>query len=107
MQSSTPEAEAINYFLEDLDALKTMELDNKYSALEALGLQPALSEEFKSLVGNLGTVYSIYQILQADLQGDDVKVAGNSLKLVVNQVFGTITSALSSTVMSAALVAVA
>ncbi len=107
MQSSTPEAEAINYFLEDLDALKTMELDIKYSALEALGLLPSLSEEFKSLVGNLGTAYSIYQILQADLQGDDVKVAGNSLKLVVNQVFGTITSALSSTVMSAALVAVA
>lgn len=107
MQSSTPEAEAINYFLEDLDALKTMELDIKYSALEALGLLPSLSEEFKSLVGNLGTAYSIYQILQADLQGDNVKVAGNSLKLVVNQVFGTITSALSSTVMSAALVAVA
>lgn len=107
MQSSTPEAEAINYFLEDLDALKTMELDIKYSALEALGLLPSLSEEFKSLVGNLGTAYSIYQILQADLQGDDVKVAGNTLKLVVNQVFGTITSALSSTVMSAALVAVA
>lgn len=107
MQSSTPEAEAINYFLEDLDALKTMELDIKYSALEALGLLPSLSEEFKSLVGNLGTAYSIYQIMQADLQGDDVKVAGNTLKLVVNQVFGTITSALSSAVMTASLVAVA
>ncbi len=107
MDAPSPELQAIDEYLNDVDVVKTLGLDFGYSSLESMGFLPSFSEEFGKLISNVGVGLNIYQVCHAAYEGDEASVAGGTLKLMLGQITSGLASVLQSSIMTASMCAVA
>lgn len=81
-------ADLFDTYCDDAGTAMQIGIDITYQGMKALGLDRPNLDELAGVMGNLGLIMSVYQIIRADFHRDDVQVAGNTLKLCLNQVLG-------------------
>lgn len=92
MTSDDPDAEAIRKWKEDYSFWQTVGLDGGYNLLSGIGFSQANVDKAVSIVGWLGTALTFLDVVAADIKGDNLGVAVNSLK-TINSIAGAYASA--------------
>ena len=85
----------------------TLGFDITWSALNAGGVESKLFEETSEKIGNVGTLFAIYDILRAGFSGDDKTAGINTMKYLYSQVSSALSDAIGTSIMSAAMCSVA
>lgn len=82
-------------------------IDGGWNYLQALGVSSEAIGHATDVVGYLGTAICIYDVLMADIKGDDVGVAANTLKAVLGYSSSALASAIGTGIMQASMGTVA
>lgn len=98
---------AVQAWKDDFGFWQSVGLDGGYSMLGSLGFSTEAVDNAVELVGDLGTAITIVDIINADLSGDDLGVASNTLKLVMSQATNSMASAVGTSAMQASMGVVA
>ena len=98
---------AIQAWRDDYSFWQSVGLDGGWNLLQAIGFQPDAVSEACDLVGFMGTMFTIYDVAAADIKGDDISVAANTLKAICGFVSGKLSSAVGTSIMSASMIGVA
>ena len=85
----------------------TLGFDITWSALNAGGVESLLFEKTSEKIGNVGTLFAIYDILRAGFSGDDKTAGINTMKYLYSQVSSALSDAIGTSIMSAAMCSVA
>lgn len=85
----------------------TLGFDITWSALNAGGVESQLFEKTSEKIGNVGTLFAIYDILRAGFSGDDKTAGINTMKYLYSQVSSALSDAIGTSIMSAAMCSVA
>lgn len=101
--SDDPEAEAIRAWKDDVGFWQSVGIDGGYSLLTALGFESEFLGGFFDIMGNMGTASTILDVIGADIRGDDIGVASNTLKTVMSLTVGKMASAVGTGIMSASM----
>lgn len=105
--SDHPDAEAIETFGGQYSEASQLGLDFGFNAIQSLGFGSELLEDFSGVLGHLGVALSVWQICRDDFHDNKAQLAGNSMKLVMSQIVGTMSSFCSSAIMKASMASVA
>lgn len=82
-------------------------MDMGYNTITAFGFENALLEKYGTLLSDLGTCFSLYQIARYHYDGNDARVAGNSIKTLGQFWIGRAASACKNATLTASLAATA
>jgi hypothetical protein len=111
MSSDDPDKQMIAKFKDDMGLWQTIGLDGIWSIVngvgESLGFTAEKMNSAVDIMGNIGTYLSILDVAAAEIRGDDVGVAGGTLKTVMNITVGKMAAAIGTPVMSVSMGAVA
>ncbi len=105
--SDNPEVKAIETWGGQYGDCTQLGLDVGFQALQSLGFGSDALEEFAGVLGHVGTAVSVYQIMRNDYQGNDAQVAGQALKVCLNQALGWTTYYCGTAILSASMAAIA
>ena len=103
VSSDEPEQEAIMKWKNDVGFLQTIGLDGGYNLLTALGFESEFLGKCVEVAGYLGTASTVLDVIRADIRGDDVGVASNTLKAILGFATGQMASAIGTSIMSASM----
>lgn len=103
MSSDDPDVEAAMKFKEDMSFWQSVGLDGGYSMLSSLGFTPEAVDHAVEVVGYMGIAMTILDVIAADLKGDDLGVATNTLKSILAFATSQMSSAIGTGVMSASM----
>lgn len=103
MSSDDPDVEAAMKFKEDMGFWQNVGLDGGYSMLSSLGFTPEAIDNAVEVVGYIGIAMTILDVIAADLKGDDLGVAANTLKSILAFATSQMSSAIGTGVMSASM----
>lgn len=109
---------------DDPKVVEALEFKNEMGLWQSLGLdgfyqgavsvteplfdfKPGVIDNAVSMVGEIGTALTILDVVRADLQGDNIGVASNTLKVLMAKTAGTAASWIGTPVMAASLSLVA
>ncbi len=101
--SDDPEAQAIRAWKDDVGFWQTVGIDGGYTLLTALGFESEVLGDMFNIMGNLGTAVTCLDVVGAAVNGDDVGVAANTLKVIMAATVGKMASAIGTNIMSASM----
>ena len=101
--SDDPEAQAIRAWKDDVGFWQTVGIDGGYTLLTALGFESEFLGDIFNIMGNLGTAVTCLDVVGAAVNGDDVGVAANTLKVIMAATVGKMASAIGTNIMSASM----
>lgn len=90
-----------------LSVFKQFGFDITWNAFNAGGVQSELYEKANKMMGTVGTLCASYDILRAGLSGDSQTAGINTMKLMLSKVTDAMSNAIGTSVMTAAMCAVA
>ena len=98
---------SIQAWRDDYSFWQSIGLDGGHNLLSAAGLTSDAISKCVDIVGYLGTAATVLDVAKADLQGDDVGVASNTLKAILGFTTGQAASAIGTSMMSVSMAGVA
>ena len=110
--SDSPQMEQAMKFKEDLGLWQSLGLDGFYTAVVSvteplLNFKPEAIDKTVNILGDIGTALTILDVVRADLKGDNIGVASNTLKVLMAKTVGSAASAIGTPVMAASMSLVA
>ncbi len=110
--SDDPQVEQVNQFKDEMGLWQSLGLDGFYSGVISvaeplLDFNPEAISNAIEIVGEIGTALTILDVVRADLQGDEVGVAANTLKVIMAKTAGSAATAIGTPVMAASMSLVA
>ena len=108
LESDDPEVEAALAFKDEMGLWQSLGLDVFYqgavAATEPLfNFKPEAIDNAVSIMGEIGTALTILDVVRADLKGDNVAVASNTLKVLMAKTAGAAASWIGTPVMAASM----
>ena len=108
LESDDPEVEAALAFKDEMGLWQSLGLDVFYqgavAATEPLfNFKPEAIDNAVSIMGEIGTALTILDVVRADLKGDNVAVASNTLKVLMAKTVGAAASWIGTPVMAASM----
>lgn len=108
LESDDPEVEAALAFKDEMALWQSLGLDVFYqgavAATEPLfNFKPEAIDNAVSIMGEIGTALTILDLVRADLKGDNVAVASNTLKVLMAKTAGAAASWIGTPVMTASM----
>lgn len=108
LESDDPEVEAALAFKDEMGLWQSLGLDVFYqgavAATEPLfNFKPEAIDNAVSIMGEIGTALTILDLVRADLKGDNVAVAANTLKVLMAKTVGAAASWIGTPVMAASM----
>ncbi len=108
LESDDPKLEAALAFKDEMGLWQSLGLDVFYqgavAATEPLfNFKPEAIDNAVSIMGEIGTALTILDLVRADLKGDNVAVASNSLKVLMAKTVGAAASWIGTPVMAASM----
>jgi hypothetical protein len=101
------EKKAISEWKDNYGFWQSIGIDGGWNLLQALGLESEAIGHATDVVGYLGTAASIFDVINADLKGDNVGVAAGTLKTILSYASGQMASAIGTGIMQASMGCVA
>ena len=101
--SDDPEAAAIRAWKDDVAFWQSVGIDGGYSLLTALGFESEFIGNFCDIMGNVGTAVTCLDVIGAAINGDNIGVASNTLKVIMAATVGKMASAIGTSIMSASM----
>ncbi len=98
---------AIQAWRDNYSFWQSVGIDGGWNLLQSIGFQPEAISNACDYVGYLGTTATIFDVAAADLKGDDIGVAANTLKAICGFVSGKMASAIGTGIMNASMIGVA
>ena len=86
--SEDPDAAAVETYCGQYSEATQLGIDIGFNALLACGFGSEMLEGFAEVLGHVGVALSVYQICRNDYSGDQAQLAGNTLKLCLQQALG-------------------
>ncbi len=110
--SDSPEVEQAIKFKDELGLWQSLGLDGFYTAVVSvteplLDFKPEAIDKTVNILGEIGTALTILDVVRADLKGDNIGVASNTLKVLMAKTVGSAASAIGTPVMAASMSLVA
>ena len=106
-QSDNPDAAAIEEYGSDYSTMTQWGIDIGWSAFMSVGGGSMLLEDFADVLGKLGVALSVYQICRNNYSGDEPQLAGNTLKLCLQQSIAWATFYCGNAILTASMACVA
>ncbi len=103
MASDDPEVAMVNDFRSDMDMWKTLGLDGGYAMLQSLGFTPQAVDKAVERVGHVATAMSIYDLVAAEIKGDDAAKVSPALNTMIGLTAGKLATAIGTTTMTASM----
>ena len=106
--SDQPEVVEALEFKNEMGLWQSLGLDGFYQGAVAVteplfDFKPEVIDNAVSIVGEIGTALTILDVVRADLQGDNIGVASNTLKLLMAKTVGAAASWIGTPVMAASM----
>lgn len=106
--SDQPEVVEALEFKNEMGLWQSLGLDGFYQGAVAVteplfDFKPGVIDNAVSIVGELGTALTILDVVRADLQGDNIGVASNTLKVLMAKTVGAAASWIGTPVMAASM----
>ena len=110
--SNQPEVVEALEFKNEMGLWQSLGLDGFYQGAVAVteplfDFKPGVIDNAVSIMGELGTALTILDVVRADLQGDNIGVASNTLKVLMAKTVGAAASWIGTPVMAASMSLVA
>ena len=110
--SNDPKMEQAVQFKDEMGLWQSMGLDGFYAGAVSItepffNFKPEAIDNAVNIVGDIGTALTILDVVRADLQGDNIAVASNTLKVLMAKTAGSAASAIGTPVMAASMCLVA
>ena len=112
LQSDDPEMQQAREFKEEMSLWQAVGLDGFYNGVIAVSeplfnFKPQAVDNAVSILGHIGTALTVLDVLRAELQGDKIGVASNTLKVIAAQAGSIAAAAIGTPVLTASLSMVA
>ncbi|MBP5364498.1 MAG: C10 family peptidase [Bacteroidales bacterium] len=98
---------AVSEWKDNMGFWQSIGLDGGWNYLQAMGFESEALGHAIDAVGYLGTALTIYDVVKADIKGDEVGVASNSLKAILGLSSSVLSSAIGTAIMQASMGTVA
>ena len=108
LESDDPKVEEALEFKNEMGLWQSIGLDGFYQGAVAVteplfNFKPEAIDNAVSIMGEIGTALTILDVVRADLKGDDIGVASNTLKVVMAKTVGAAASWIGTPVMAASM----
>lgn len=103
VSSDDPDYESLKVWKDDISFWQTVGIDGGWNLLQGLGFSSDAVNNATTLVGRLGTATAIFDVINADVKGDDIGVVSNSLKAILGFASSEAASAVGTSIMSASM----
>ena len=108
LESDDPKVEEALEFKNEMGLWQSIGLDGFYQGAVAVteplfNFKPEAIDNAVSIMGEIGTALTILDVVRADLKGDDVGVAANTLKVLMAKTAGAAASWIGTPVMAASM----
>ena len=108
LESDDPKVEEALEFKNEMGLWQSIGLDGFYQGAVAVteplfNFKPEAIDNAVSIIGEIGTALTILDVVRADLKGDDIGVASNTLKVVMAKTVGAAASWIGTPVMAASM----
>lgn len=107
ISSDDPDEEAVQAFRDDYGFWQSVGIDGGWNTLQAMGFEAEHISKAIDVVGYLGIAATVFDVAAADLKGDDIGVASNTLKSIMAFSTGQMASAIGTGIMSASMISAA
>jgi len=112
VSSDDPDDKMIQEFKSDFQFWQSVGLDGVWNVVRGLGealydFRPEKLDKLSERMGYLGTALSILDVAAADIKGDNVGVASNTLSTIMNYAVGNAASYIGTPVMTVSMAGVA
>ena len=108
LESDDPKVEEALEFKNEMGLWQSIGLDGFYQGAVAVteplfNFKPEAIDNAVSIMGEIGTALTILDVVRADLQGDNIGVAANTLKVLMAKTAGAAASWIGTPVMAASM----
>ena len=108
LESDDPKVEEALEFKNEMGLWQSIGLDGFYQGAVAVteplfNFKPEAIDNAVSIMGEIGTALTILDVVRADLKGDDIGVASNTLKVVMAKTAGAAAAWIGTPVMAASM----
>lgn len=108
LESDDPKVEEALEFKNEMGLWQSIGLDGFYQGAVAVteplfNFKPEAIDNAVSIMGEIGTALTILDVVRADLKGDDIGVASNTLKVVMAKTVGAAASWIGTPIMAASM----
>lgn len=112
LTSNDPEMQQALQFKDEMSLWQAVGLDGFYNGVIAVSeplfnFKPQAIDNAVSILGHIGTALTVLDVLRAELQGDKIAVASNTLKVIAAHAGSTAAAAIGTPIMAASLCMVA
>ncbi len=112
LESDDPKVEEALQFKNEMSLWQSLGLDGFYNGAVSISeplfnFKPEAIDNAVSIMGEIGTAMTILDVVRADLQGDNIGVAANTLKVIMAKTAGAAASYIGTPVMAASMSLVA
>ena len=112
LESDDPKVEEALQFKNEMGLWQSLGLDGFYNGAVSIseplfGFKPEAIDNAVTIMGEIGTAMTILDVVRADLQGDNISVAANTLKVIMAKTAGAAATYIGTPVMAASMSLVA
>ena len=112
LESDDPRVEEAIQFKNEMGLWQSLGLDGFYNGAVSIseplfGFKPEAIDNAVTIMGEIGTAMTILDVVRADLQGDNISVAANTIKVIMAKTVGAAASYIGTPVMAASMSLVA
>lgn len=112
LDSDDPRVEEALQFKNEMGLWQSLGLDGFYNGAVSIseplfGFKPEAIDNAVSIMGEIGTAMTILDVVRADLQGDNISIAANTIKVIMAKTAGAAATYIGTPVMAASMSLVA